>query len=80
MSRPPHLPWFNHPNIIRWRKHVVQFIIMQFSPRSVFLPLGPYILLNTPFSKTLVCVPSSKWKTSFRTPTIQLAKLQFCIF
>jgi hypothetical protein len=38
MSHPPHPPWFNHPNNIRWRIHVMKFIVMQFSPRSVFLP------------------------------------------
>jgi hypothetical protein len=38
MSSPPHPPWFNHPNNIRWIIQVVKFIIMQFSPRSVFLP------------------------------------------
>jgi hypothetical protein len=38
MSRPPHSPWFNHPNNIRWRIQAVKFIIMQFSPLSVFLP------------------------------------------
>jgi hypothetical protein len=30
MSRPPHPPWFNHPNNIRWRIQAVKFIIMQF--------------------------------------------------
>jgi hypothetical protein len=38
MSSPPHSPWFNHPNNIRWRIQAVKFIIMQFSPRSIFLP------------------------------------------
>jgi hypothetical protein len=38
MCRPPHSPWFNHSNNIRWRIQVIRFIIMQFSPRSVFLP------------------------------------------
>jgi hypothetical protein len=28
MSRPPHSPWFNHPNNIRWRIQTVKFIIM----------------------------------------------------
>jgi hypothetical protein len=37
MSRPPHPPWFNHPNNIRWRTQAVKFIIMQFSPLSIFL-------------------------------------------
>jgi hypothetical protein len=35
MSRPPHPPWFNHPNNIRWRIQALKFIIMQISPRSV---------------------------------------------
>jgi hypothetical protein len=47
MSRPPQPPWFNHPNNMRWRIQAVKFIIMQFSPRSVFITLGPNILLNT---------------------------------
>jgi hypothetical protein len=34
MSRPPHPPWFNHPNVIRRRIQAVKFIMMQFSPRS----------------------------------------------
>jgi hypothetical protein len=38
MSRPPHPPWFNHPNNIRWRIQAVKFIIMQFSPWTIFLP------------------------------------------
>jgi hypothetical protein len=37
MSRPPHPPSFNHPNSIRWRIQAVKYIIMQFSPWSVFL-------------------------------------------
>jgi hypothetical protein len=35
---PPHPPWFNHPNNIRWRIQATKFIIMQFSSRPVFLP------------------------------------------
>jgi hypothetical protein len=38
MSRPPHPPWFNQPNNIRWKIQAMKFIIMQLSPRSVFLP------------------------------------------
>jgi hypothetical protein len=30
MSHPPHPPWFNHHNNIRWRIQAVKFIIMQF--------------------------------------------------
>jgi hypothetical protein len=28
MSRPPHPPWFNHPNIVRWRIQAMKFIIV----------------------------------------------------
>jgi hypothetical protein len=42
MFRPPHPPWFNHPNNIRWRIQAVKFIITQFSPRSVFLPFRSF--------------------------------------
>jgi hypothetical protein len=28
MSSPPHPPWFNHPNNVRWRIQVMKFIIM----------------------------------------------------
>jgi hypothetical protein len=52
MCSPPHSPWFNHPNSVRWRIQAVKFIILQFSPWSIFL-LGPNILLSTLFSKTL---------------------------
>jgi hypothetical protein len=38
MSSPPHSPWFNHPENIRWRIQVMKFIIMQFSLLSVSLP------------------------------------------
>jgi hypothetical protein len=38
MSRPPHPPWFNHPNDIRWRIWDMKFITVQFSPQSVLLP------------------------------------------
>jgi hypothetical protein len=38
MSSPTHPPSFNHPNNIRRRIQVMKFIIMQFSPWSIFLP------------------------------------------
>jgi hypothetical protein len=39
MSRPPHPPWFNHPNNIRRRIRALKFIIMQFSQKSsVYVP------------------------------------------
>jgi hypothetical protein len=37
VSRPPHRPWFNHYNNIRWRIQAMGFIIMQFSPWFVVL-------------------------------------------
>jgi hypothetical protein len=38
MSSPPYPPWFNHSNHIRWRIQDVKFIIMQYSPLSIFPP------------------------------------------
>jgi hypothetical protein len=52
-SRPPHPPWFNHPNIIRWRIQVMKFIIMQLSPWSVSLPFRSTYLPQNPVLKTL---------------------------
>jgi hypothetical protein len=40
MSCPPHHPWLNNFNNIRWRKQAVNLIIMQFSPRPVFFTFG----------------------------------------
>jgi hypothetical protein len=42
MSKPPHPPWFNHPNNIRRRIQVMKLIIMQFSPWSVFPKRFPH--------------------------------------
>jgi hypothetical protein len=67
MSRPPHPLWFNHPNNIRWRIQVMKFIIMQFSPRSIFLPLGPNIL-NTLSSKTFSLCSSLKVRDQVSHP------------
>jgi hypothetical protein len=72
MSRPLHLPWFNHPNNIRWRIQAVKFIIMQFSPWSFLLSFRS-ILLNTLFSKT-ISLCSSNWETKFRTHAAWLAE------
>jgi hypothetical protein len=38
MSRPPHPPWFNHPNNIWWIIQAMKIIIMQFSLQSFFIP------------------------------------------
>jgi hypothetical protein len=80
MSRSPHPPWFNHSNNIRWRIQVMNFIIMQFSPRTVFLPFRS----KYPPQHTVLKNPQSvlfpKVRDQFRTHTAQPAKLQFCIF
>jgi hypothetical protein len=39
MSRPPHPPWFNHPNNIMWRIQAVKFI-MQLNPISSTAQIG----------------------------------------
>jgi hypothetical protein len=76
MSRPPHPPWFNHPNNILWRIQVMKLIIMQFSSRPVFLPFRSKYSQHCS-QKPSVFVPPSKWETKFRTHTVQLTKLQF---
>jgi hypothetical protein len=79
MSSPPHPHSFNHPNNIRRRIQVMNFIIMQFSPRSGFLPFRSKYSQHCS-QKPSACVPPSKWETKFRTHTAQPTKLQFCIF
>jgi hypothetical protein len=66
MSRPPHPPWFNHPNNIRWRIQAVKFIIMQFYPWSIFLPFRSNI--NTLFSETLSLCSSLEMKDQVSHP------------
>jgi hypothetical protein len=56
---------------------VMKFIIMQFPPRSVFLPFRSKYPPQHCSQKPSVCVPPSKWETKFRTHTAQLTKLQF---
>jgi hypothetical protein len=73
MSRPLHPPWFNHPNNIRWRIQAVNFISIQFSPRSVLL-LGPSIL-NTLFSKTLSLYSSTKVRDQVSHPYSTTGKI-----
>jgi hypothetical protein len=83
MSRPLHPPWFNHPRNIRWRIQAVKFIIMQFSPRSVFLLLGSNILPNTLFSKTLSLCSSLKVEDQVLHPystTSKITVLHILIF
>jgi hypothetical protein len=54
MPWPSHPPWLDHCNYI-WRGvKVTKLFVMQFSPVSYyFIPLGPCIVLSTPFSNTL---------------------------
>jgi hypothetical protein len=53
----------------------MKFIIMQFSPWSIFLPFrSKYPPQHSVLKKSSVCVPPSKWETKFRTHTAQLAK------
>jgi hypothetical protein len=82
MSHPPHLPWSNHLNNIRWRIQAVKFIVMQFSPRSIFIPSTSkfppqYTVLKNPQS---VFLPQSDRPTKPRTHTVAQTKLQFYIF
>jgi hypothetical protein len=80
MSSPPHPPWFNHPNDIRWRIQLWSSSLCNFLHDPSPSLLGPNIPLNTLFSKPSVYVPPPKWETKFPTHTAQLAKLQFCAF
>jgi hypothetical protein len=78
VSRPPHPPWFYHPNNIRWRIQAVNFIIMQFSLRSVFLPFRSkyppqHSVLKNPQS---VFLPQSE-RPSFAPIQHRWQKLQF---
>jgi hypothetical protein len=59
----------------------MKFIILQFSPRSVFFPFGSkYLPQQSVLKKPSVYVPLSKWETKFRTHTAQLTKLLVCVF
>jgi hypothetical protein len=50
MSRPPHPPWFNYPNNIRWRYGLWSSSLCNFLHDRSSSRLGPNILLNTIFS------------------------------
>jgi hypothetical protein len=71
MSCPPHPLWFNHPKNIRWRIRAVKFIIMQFSPRPVFLPFRS----NSILKKTLgLCSsPKARYQVSHPYSTMNLS-------
>jgi hypothetical protein len=77
MSRPPHPPWFNHPNNIWWRIQAMKFIIMLFSPRSVFLPFRSKYLPQHFSQKLSVSVSPPKWETKFRTHTAYIIWLWY---
>jgi hypothetical protein len=62
-------------NNIRWIIQAVKFIIMQFSPRSVSFLLGPNILLNTLFSKTLSLCSSPKVRDQVSHPYSTIGKI-----
>jgi hypothetical protein len=38
MSHPLHPPLFNNTNNTQWRIQAMTFIVMQFSPQSIFIP------------------------------------------
>jgi len=80
MSRSPQPPSFNHANNIRWRIQAMKFINVQFSPRSVFVPSGLNILLNTLFSKTFSLHSSLKVRDKISHPYSTTGKLEFIIF
>jgi hypothetical protein len=68
MSHPPHPPWFNHPNNIRWRIQAMKFIIMQFSSWSIFIAFSSRYLPNTLFSKILSLCSSFKVRDQVSHP------------
>jgi hypothetical protein len=74
VSRPPHPPWFNNLNNIRWKYRLWISSLCNFLHDPSSSLLGPNILLNTLFfsQKTSVYLPPSKWETKFRTHTAQL--------
>jgi hypothetical protein len=75
MPCPSYPTWFNYPNNSRWRIQAVKFIIMQFSPRSVFLLSGPNILLKTMFSHTLSLYSSLKVRDQVTYPYSTTGKI-----
>jgi hypothetical protein len=83
MSRPPRPPWFNHPNNIWWRIQAVKFIIMQFSPWSIFLPFRSKYVLKyfnlATFSKDLLAIfndfvfhSGAKYKRPLNFPVVSI--------
>jgi hypothetical protein len=80
MSRLLHPPSFNHPKNIRWRIQAMKFIIMPFSPRSIFIPFrSKYLQHSVLRNPQSMFLPQSE-RTSFAPIQYQLEKLQFCVF
>jgi hypothetical protein len=76
---PPHPPWYDHSNNIRWRVQIMKFLITQFSPTSCSLLLGTnthrtwyaYVTLQedkVSYQNVCLCVIHSLYK-----------QLQFCL-
>jgi hypothetical protein len=78
IGRPPYPPWFNILNDIRWRIQAIKFIIMQFSPWSVFLPFRSKFL-NTLFSETLSLCSSLKVRNQDSHPSSTIGKITVLI-
>jgi hypothetical protein len=74
MSRPPHPPWCNYPKNLRWRIQVMNFIIMQFSSRSVFITFRSKYLSQHSFLK----ISESVFLPKIKRPSsaVMLHKLQ----
>jgi D-alanyl-lipoteichoic acid acyltransferase DltB (MBOAT superfamily) len=53
MLCPPRSPLFDHPNNILRSVHVMELLIMQFSPAYRHFLFGPYILFSPLFSNSL---------------------------
>jgi hypothetical protein len=80
MTRPPHPPWLNHPNSIRWRMQVIKFIIMQFSPLSVFIPFRTKYPPQKQFSETVSLCSSLKMRDQASHPYSTTGKSLFYKF
>jgi hypothetical protein len=88
MSCPPHPPWFNYPNNIRWRRQAMKITLCNFLHDPSSFLLGPNILLNTLFSNTLSLCSSLKVKDQFSHPysttgkitVLYILKLSFLIW
>jgi hypothetical protein len=75
MTCPPHPPWFNHPNNIRLRIQAVKFIIIQFSPWSIFLPFRSKYLPQHSVLKTLSLCSSPKVRDQVSHPYSRTSKI-----